>query len=194
MKVRLTYFRRDRKPHISAEYTSAQSSFANVLAEVRINRQRQGKSPGLDGRADCYDIVVTAEGQRAVVQATRPRRETHAVGDSARAPLKRHANATGEDYGAQRKARPLGELLPATRRWAESLPEFAKPNQLLQTYPRIANRIANAWHGSNALVAINDLIVDRRGGRRGLPPFVLAELLSLRHLLEHAAISLRGTP
>jgi hypothetical protein len=74
MKVKLTYFRQDGKQYTSAEYESAQTSFAAVLAEVRANRIHQGKCPGLTGRADCYHIVVDAVGQRAVVHAAAARR------------------------------------------------------------------------------------------------------------------------
>jgi hypothetical protein len=74
MKVKLIYIRQDGRQHATAEYESAQRSFAGVLAEVRGNRIRQGKSPGLSGRADCYHIVVESYGQRALVRATASRR------------------------------------------------------------------------------------------------------------------------
>jgi hypothetical protein len=57
-------------------------------------------------------------------------------------------------------------------------------------YPRIANRIASAWRDSEAARAsLDDLLIDRRGGRQGFPPFVLAELLHLRTLLYRGADS-----
>lgn len=93
--------------------------------------------------------------------------------------------ADTEDWTAARRARPLDDLLPITRRWADSLPESARPYQLMKTYPRIANRLANGWHDRpGSRETLDDLLLDRRGARRGFPPFVLAEILSLRELLE----------
>ncbi len=186
MRVRVTYVRQDGKPHTSAEYNSAQTSFGDVLAEVRANRLQQGKSAGLSGRADCYQILVDAQGQRAIVHATAPTRETNLFGDVGRAGVKQNSQQTQRvDYRAQRKTRPLDELLPATLRWADSLSDSAKPYQLMKTYPRVANRVANAWRDGRALSVLDELLVDRRGGRRGFPAFVLAELLALRELLDH---------
>ena len=71
----LTYFRRDGRQYMSAEYESTQSSFAAVLAEVRANRLQQGRSPGLTGRANCYHILVVAEKHRAILHAAALRRK-----------------------------------------------------------------------------------------------------------------------
>lgn len=72
-----------------------------------------------------------------------------------------------------------------TRRWVESLPDASKPWQLMFAYPRLANRIAGAWPDEGeALTVLNDLILDRRGNRRGFSPFVLTELLSLHALAQ----------
>jgi len=91
--------------------------------------------------------------------------------------------APARDWTTLRKARPFDVLLPATQRWAESLPGSAKPYQLMQTFPRIANRIANAWSDEQTCLAVlDDLLIDRRGGRQGFSPFVQAELLHLRAL------------
>ena len=90
-----------------------------------------------------------------------------------------------QDWTGARKARPLQQLLPMTYRWAESLPGSSRPSQLMQMFPRLANRIASTWDDqSETLDVLDDLIIDRRGGRRGFPPFVLAELLWLRDLAE----------
>lgn len=87
------------------------------------------------------------------------------------------------DWTAWRTTRTLDLSLPATLRWAESLPDSAKATALIQAYPRIANRIAGVWRDERAcLAALDDLLVDRRGGRRGFGPLVQAELLALRSL------------
>jgi hypothetical protein len=79
-----------------------------------------------------------------------------------------------------RKARPLNQLLPATLRWAQSLPELSRPTTLMRVYPRIANR----RNIETARETLDDLLIDHRGGRQGFPPFVLAELMRLRELLD----------
>ena len=89
------------------------------------------------------------------------------------------------DWLSSRRARPLNQPLPATRRWAEALPGIAPPSNLLRDFPRIANRIAHEWHDPVAARAVfDDLLIDRRGGRHGFPPPVLSELLTLKSILD----------
>jgi len=58
---------------------------------------------------------------------------------------------------------------------------YTRPQQLGRLFPRIANALAQLWsdHGQ-AQQALEGLLVDRRGGRRGLPDPVQAELLALQ--------------
>ena len=80
-----------------------------------------------------------------------------------------------------RKAQPANIVLPATRRWANALPPGLEPHALLCRFPRIANRIANAWTDVSARRLIfEDLLVDRRPQRKGFPADVLHDLLRLR--------------
>jgi hypothetical protein len=52
-------------------------------------------------------------------------------------------------------------------------------------YPHAMNAIAQVWGDPvRALQVIDELLIDRRGGRRGLPADVLAEVLSLSQLCE----------
>ncbi len=52
-------------------------------------------------------------------------------------------------------------------------------------YPHAMNAIAQAWGDpARTLQVIDELLVDRRGGRRGLPADVLAEVLSLSQVCE----------
>jgi len=56
---------------------------------------------------------------------------------------------------------------------------------LLQRLPRIANALARLWHDSVELqVYLDDLLVDRRRGRRGFPPEIYNELMILREYCE----------
>jgi hypothetical protein len=82
-----------------------------------------------------------------------------------------------------RRAKPCNALLPATMQWAASLDGVAAPYRLMAQYPRIANRIANAWNDVPAcLVILDELLVDRRGGRKGFPEPVRDELRRLRQI------------
>ena len=68
-----------------------------------------------------------------------------------------------------------------TLQWASGLPVDLRPHQLLELYPRVANRLALCWADkvlTNRM--FEDLLVDRRGGRKGFPPAVRAEILQLR--------------
>ena len=85
------------------------------------------------------------------------------------------------DWRKFRKAQPANIVLPATTRWANALPRGLDPQALLRQFPRIANRIANAWDDASAMRLIfDDLLVSRRPKRTGFPPEVANELLRLR--------------
>jgi hypothetical protein len=97
------------------------------------------------------------------------------------------APAIAADWSSLRKAHPLNQLLPATRRWLDSLPASSRPIEMVKTYPRIANRIALAWNDpKNAQEVMDDLLIDQRGGRQGFPPLEKMELLRLRSILDGA--------
>ena len=85
----------------------------------------------------------------------------------------------------RRRVQPLNQQLPAAARWAANLPEEVQPRILLQRLPRIANLVARLWQDDNALrVYLDDLLGDRRKGRRGFPPEIHSELLVLREYRE----------
>ena len=89
------------------------------------------------------------------------------------------------DWKTVRKAHPLNQILPATSRWCDSLPLSDVPSETMKTYPRIANRIALAWRDPRAAQEVlDDLLIDRRGGRQGFSPFVIIELMRLQSILD----------
>jgi hypothetical protein len=74
------------------------------------------------------------------------------------------------------------------RAWLVKLPPRAKLAATAQLYPRIVNRLALCWNDPMLLERLfNEMLVDRRGKRRGFPPDVTRELLALR---EHAEMAL----
>ena len=88
-------------------------------------------------------------------------------------------------WGHLRKAVPIERLLPETVRWAARLPEPVRPYALMQQYPRVADRLAAAAASPASLTeCLADLLIDRRGGRRGFPGAAAQDLLRLRAYLE----------
>ena len=96
------------------------------------------------------------------------------------AAVSRPTEASEEQYRHLRRNQPVNTPLPATRSWFASLPTDLKPAALRASYARIANVIAANWTDPKALAAYMDsLLTDRRGNRRGFPPDVLRELMTL---------------
>ena len=85
------------------------------------------------------------------------------------------------DPTSQRKAQPANIALPQTKRWFESLPAHVKPYALLARYPRIANSLAaNRNEPKSLRQCFDELLIDRRDYREGLPEDVMRDLLALR--------------
>ncbi|WP_432723873.1 hypothetical protein R0381_000744 [Jeongeupia wiesaeckerbachi] len=55
----------------------------------------------------------------------------------------------------------------------------AYPDQLIQQFPRIADRVACLWGKSELDDYFNALLIDDRGGRQGFPVRVGSELIVL---------------
>jgi hypothetical protein len=85
------------------------------------------------------------------------------------------------DFARQRRALPIAILLPNTQKWLDALPRSAQPHALCAFYPRIANLIAAMWVDMEGLGSyFDELLVDRRPGRRGFPLDVINDLRVLR--------------
>lgn len=73
-------------------------------------------------------------------------------------------------------------LAMETRLWMLRLPPKLRPTALAESFPRVVNRIARDWSDNFMLeVCFEDLMVDRRGGRRGFPKPALREIKRLHH-------------
>ena len=93
--------------------------------------------------------------------------------------------ASTSEPGNRRRLQPLNQQLPATAKWAASLPMEVQPVALLQRFPRIANALARLWQDPIGLqLYMDNLLVDGRGGRRGFPPEIHNELQILRDYRE----------
>ena len=87
------------------------------------------------------------------------------------------------DPGTLRRPEHLQDraLKAHTELWANNLPIEIRPGLLLERYPHVANRLALCWADKALTIRLfEDLLVDNRGGRKGFPPLVRAELLHLR--------------
>jgi hypothetical protein len=66
-------------------------------------------------------------------------------------------------------------------RLLETLPPTLRLVALRGQFPRVLNRIADAWHSPKTFTALIDsLLLDERGKRQGFPFEVMSELTELR--------------
>jgi hypothetical protein len=96
------------------------------------------------------------------------------------------------NYWEQRRRKPVPTdraLQGATIDWLLKLPLSLRPRELCDRYPRAANALATAWHGSERDAVLDDLLCDRRGRRRGFPPEVRSELEALRYAAANPSTS-----
>ena len=68
----------------------------------------------------------------------------------------------------------------AAQAWMRQLPPEEVPSRTAAQFPRIVNRIARNWENPRMMREIfSDLLIDRRGSRRGFPLAVSRELHAL---------------
>jgi len=114
-----------------------------------------------------------------------PRSDVHHVAHHVTSPVRsgpeRTRTSDQQDWAQRRRSRPAESLLPATIRWMAGLPLAVRPCALGIAFPRIANLLARLWPNAAALTDyMTELLVDRRGGRKGFPVDVLLDLHKLR--------------
>ena len=72
------------------------------------------------------------------------------------------------------------KLSLAATAWISELPPQVAPRALAQQFPRIVNRMARFWDSPHMMDQyLTELLVDRRGRRKGFPDKVLEELHAL---------------
>jgi hypothetical protein len=91
------------------------------------------------------------------------------------------------------QARAAGRRHPGrTVDWLLRLAPAARPTHLADAMPRIANALADRWSDTPAAAAyVGDLLIDRRGGRKGFPPEIKGELVML-HLMLRRSLATRS--
>jgi hypothetical protein len=89
--------------------------------------------------------------------------------------------STTADPATQRTPQTPEKIKDETVRWLAALPEHVRPVELCRKYPRIANKIAMLWRRvARCEEFLDELVVDRRGGRKGFPMAIAQELTTLR--------------
>lgn len=72
-------------------------------------------------------------------------------------------------------------LLKETQDWLGGLPERVQPSHTAVRFPRVANKIFNAWRRPEVCLKVFDeLMTDSRGTRQGFPIEVAREITNLR--------------
>jgi hypothetical protein len=85
------------------------------------------------------------------------------------------------NWAGKRKPAAAETLRTATIQWILKLPPHVQPRHLQVKYPRIANRMAALWDDQTSCESFMDeLLTDKRGGRKGFPLEVAQEIASLR--------------
>lgn len=80
---------------------------------------------------------------------------------------------------------PREKLADATTLWLAGLPDAVRPAVLPARFPHMANTLCRRWHDSKAVLAyLDDLLIDNRGNRQGLPAEVADELATLKNYFE----------
>jgi hypothetical protein len=101
------------------------------------------------------------------------------------------------NYWEQKRRKPVATdraLQGSTIDWLLKLPPPLRPRELCDRFPRAANALAAAWRDvEQRIEALDELLADRRGNRRGFPPEVRSELQALRYAVEHPLASGLGT-
>ena len=85
------------------------------------------------------------------------------------------------DWESKRAPAVAETLRTTTIQWILKLPPHIQPRFLQVRYPRVANRLAALWDDVTACEGfMDDLLTDKRGGRKGFPLNVATEIASLR--------------
>ncbi|HEX4586106.1 MAG TPA: hypothetical protein VH183_14855 [Burkholderiaceae bacterium] len=90
-----------------------------------------------------------------------------------------------EDVIARRRPQPPEALVSDTIKWLAGLPADVRPTSLPIQFVRIANALARVWGDPRrCLEYLDDLLIDRRGGRQGFPFEVALEIAGLKDYYE----------
>lgn len=92
----------------------------------------------------------------------------------------------GQDPTGQRRGLEISDLRLSfgAVQWIQSFDIEQRPIELALRFPRLANLLSGLWNTPvAAAAALDDLLIDHRGGRLGFPEAVRQELRALRSRL-----------
>ncbi|HTT11275.1 MAG TPA: hypothetical protein VMG60_10335 [Burkholderiaceae bacterium] len=90
-----------------------------------------------------------------------------------------------DNAASRREQRDAEALATETIEWLAGLPEEIRPEELPARFPRIANALARRWiDRDRGRAYLDDILIDKRGTRRGLPDEVAEELAALKDYFE----------
>lgn len=96
-------------------------------------------------------------------------------------PVEYAAKRKAENWIEKRHASGPEVLSGEAAAWVAGLPEAVRPKQLALRYARLANRLAQVWKDQPRCERLLDeLMIDKRGGRKGFPLPVVNEVATLR--------------
>jgi hypothetical protein len=91
----------------------------------------------------------------------------------------------GFDLAPEATAGTSEQLTRETIQWLAELPPEVMPQHLSLRFPRMANALYLRWTDRHACSAyLDDLIIDKRGTRRGFPDEILEELATLKNYFQ----------
>ena len=95
-------------------------------------------------------------------------------------PAVKTAPRKAENWEEQRHASAAEPLSNEAAAWLAGLPKAVQPHQLTLRYARLSNRLCKLWGDpARCLRLLDELMMDRRGGRKGFPLVVANELSTL---------------
>lgn len=92
-----------------------------------------------------------------------------------------------------------GLLQPAalgafTVHWIAALPQHLRPNELATRFPHIADQLAARWDSPEACRSyFDEVLLDRRGNRKGLPVRAAFELANLKDHFDSVVFPIEQT-
>ena len=90
-----------------------------------------------------------------------------------------------DEFATRRRAQATETLSVEASRWLDELPPNVRPRRLPVEFARIANALSRRWGTPAACLAyFDDVLIDKRGNRRGFPMGIVLELAALKNYFQ----------
>src|SRR6185369_3152248 len=99
-----------------------------------------------------------------------------------------------DELTAVRRAQAAETLSVEASRWRDELPPSVRPRLLPVEFPRIANALSRRWRTQAACLAyFDEVLIDKRGQRRGFPMAIVLEIAAHRPLASSSRGAIKPT-